>query len=399
MFDFHACVPKAELDGRLAALRAALTALDPDWSLVFVSHKINLYYLTGTMQEGVLTVTPDSAILWVRRSYDRARQESQFTDIRPMRSYRTLGEAFSTVPETVYLETKLVTLDWIKLVRKHLPFANWKSITPILQDLRAQKSAYELDCMQQAGALHAEVLEQVMPTLLHQDMSEAELCGAVYLELLKRGSMGICRYNQPIGEDVGGFCAFGENALNGLAFDGPDGCAGTCAAVQAIGSPMRKLRRGDLVLMDIPAGLLGYHTDKSVVYYYGKLDEHSHAALIREAYDLCARIEREAAAALKTGALPEEIYLDAVSKVPEQLQAGFMMGGKFLGHSIGLTMDEAPVLAKSFRTPLESGMTFAIEPKIALDGIGMVGTENTYRVTETGGVSLTGEILPLIEIG
>ena len=75
------------------------------------------------------------------------------------------------------------------------------------------------------------------------------------------------------------------------------------------------------------------------------------------------------------------------------------MGGGSSGHSIGLTMDEAPVLAKSFREPLAEGMTFAIEPKIALDGIGMVGTENTYLVTAAGGESLTGAVLPLTEIG
>lgn len=398
MFDFHARVPREELDSRLVALRARLSAADPDWKLAFVNHKINLYYLTGTMQDGVLTITPDEAILWVRRSIDRAQRESNFADIRPMRSYRTLGEHFTAVPETVYLEAKTATLEWIGMVKKYLPFTAWKSIVPHLNALRAHKSDYEIGCMHEAGKLHAEVIETVMPALLREGMSEAELCGAVYLELLKRGSMGICRYNQPIGEDVAGFSGFGENTLDGLAFDGPDGCAGTCIAVQAIGSAARMLKKGDLVLMDQPAGLRGYHTDKSVVYYYGNLADDPHADLIREAYDLCASIETWAADQLKPGAIPEEIYFAAAAMVPEKFRAGFMSGGKFLGHSIGLTMDEAPVLARSFREPLEEGMAFAIEPKIALDGIGMVGTENTYLVTAEGGRSLTGHVLPLTEI-
>lgn len=399
MFDFHARVPGEELNSRLAALRARLSAADPDWKLALVSHKINLYYLTGTMQDGVLTVTPDEAILWVRRSLDRAQRESLFPDIRLMRSYRTLGEHFTEIPETVYLETKTAALDWLGMVRKYLPFSGWKPLAPHLNALRAHKSAYEIGCMRAAGALHAEVMESVMPELMREGMSEAELCGAVYLELLKRGSMGICRYNQPVGEDVCGFSGFGENTVDALAFDGPDGCAGTCIAVQAIGSPSRMLKKGDLVLMDMPAGLLGYHTDKSVVYYYGTLKDDPNAALIREAYDLCASIERWAAARLVPGAIPEELYLEAAAMVLDKFQKGFMGGGKFLGHSIGLTMDEAPVLAKSFREPLAEGMTFAIEPKIALDGIGMVGTENTYLVTAAGGESLTGAVLPLTEIG
>ncbi|MBP3311182.1 MAG: aminopeptidase P family protein [Butyricicoccus sp.] len=399
MFDFHARVPRQELEARLAALRARLTAADPGWQLALVNSKVNMYYLAGTMQDGVLTITPNEAILWVRRQYDRAVRESEFADIRPMRSYRTLGEHFGEAPAAAYVEAKTATLEWLGMVRKYLPFGEWKPLVPHLNALRAHKSAYEVDCMREAGKLHEEVVERVMPTLLREGMSEAELCGAVYLELLKRGSMGICRYNQPVGEDVGGFCGFGENTCDALAFDGPDGCAGTCIAVQSIGSPARKLKKGDLVLMDMPAGLLGYHTDKSVVYYYGSLADDPNAALIREAYDLCASIERWAAAELKPGAIPEEIYQQAAAMVPDKFRKGFMGGGKFLGHSIGLTMDEAPVLAKSFREPLETGMLFAVEPKIMLDGIGLVGTENTYLVTEAGGESLTGHVLPLTEIG
>lgn len=399
MFDFHARVPRQELESRLAALRARLTAADPGWQLALVNSKVNMYYLAGTMQDGVLTITPNEAILWVRRQYDRAVRESEFADIRPMRSYRTLGEHFGEAPAAAYVEAKTATLEWLGMVRKYLPFGEWKPLVPHLNALRAHKSAYEVDCMREAGKLHEEVVERVMPTLLREGMSEAELCGAVYLELLKRGSMGICRYNQPVGEDVGGFCGFGENTCDALAFDGPDGCAGTCIAVQSIGSPARKLKKGDLVLMDMPAGLLGYHTDKSVVYYYGSLADDPNAALIREAYDLCASIERWAAAELKPGAIPEEIYQQAAAMVPDKFRKGFMGGGKFLGHSIGLTMDEAPVLAKSFREPLETDMLFAVEPKIMVDGIGLVGTENTYLVTEAGGESLTGHVLPLTEIG
>ena len=100
--------------------------------------------------------------------------------------------------------------------------------------------------------------------------------------------------------------------------------------------------------------------------------------------------------ALFCGNTPEEVWLAAQAAVPEQWQAGFMNGGKFLGHSIGLTMDEPPVLARSFRDPLVPGMTFAVEPKIALPGIGLVGTENTYLVQESGPAKcLTGAPLPL----
>ena len=71
---------------------------------------------------------------------------------------------------------------------------------------------------------------------------------------------------------------------------------------------------------------------------------------------------------------------------------------QFLGHGIGLAIDEYPVIAKGFDAPLEEGMVLAIEPKIGLPGIGMVGTENTFEVTSGGGKSLTGSDFEIIKI-
>jgi Xaa-Pro aminopeptidase len=70
----------------------------------------------------------------------------------------------------------------------------------------------------------------------------------------------------------------------------------------------------------------------------------------------------------------------------------------FLGHGIGLHVDEWPVLAKGFDEPLQENMVIAIEPKKGLAGIGMVGTENTFLVTPSGGESLTGNHPGLIPV-
>lgn len=393
----HAKVPAAELESRLARLRTAMDAHDPDWKLILINHKYNMYYLTGTMQDGVLTITPDSATLWVRRWYPRAVEESEFADIRPMRSFRELGEAFPNVPETVYLEAKTATIEWLGLVRKYLPFANYKAIGPVINDLRAVKSAYEIDCMTRAGAIHADLIERFARTILVPGASEADVSAQLLREVLANGGMGVGRFNQALGEDSCGLVSFGESALALNGFDGPGGTLGTAIAMPGIGSASRVLWEGDLILLDFPSSVKGYHTDKSVIYHCGSLDVHENADEIRAAYNLCVELEQRAAEQLVAGNTPEEVWLAAQAAVPEQWQAGFMNGGKFLGHSIGLTMDEAPVLARSFRNPLVPGMTFAVEPKIALPGIGLVGTENTYLVQENGPAKcLTGAPQPLI---
>ena len=62
---------------------------------------------------------------------------------------------------------------------------------------------------------------------------------------------------------------------------------------------------------------------------------------------------------------------------------------KFLGHGIGLEIDEWPVLAKGFQMPLEPGMVIAVEPKFTFPGQGVVGIENSYLITEQGARALT----------
>ena len=71
----------------------------------------------------------------------------------------------------------------------------------------------------------------------------------------------------------------------------------------------------------------------------------------------------------------------------------------FLGHGIGLQIDEYPAIAKGFDEPLVEGMVIALEPKRGVSGVGMVGGENTYLVTSGGGKSLTGNHPGLMLVG
>ena len=72
---------------------------------------------------------------------------------------------------------------------------------------------------------------------------------------------------------------------------------------------------------------------------------------------------------------------------------------KFLGHGIGLTIDELPVIANGFDEPIQEGMVFAVEPKKGIPKIGMVGIENTFIVTPTGGRNITGNHPGLLLVG
>ena len=388
-------VPLAELQARISKFRVVMDRDFPGWEIAIVNNKVNMYYFAGTMQDGVLVIRPQDTVLWVRRSYERACNESLLEDIRPMQSFRTLAEFYQPLPQKVYLEEKTATLEWVRLLQKYLPFSASEGINGVINELRLVKSPYELSLMQRSGVIHRTVLDELAARFIVQGVSEAELAVNLYAEMLRRGSHGVARFNLPLGEDAVGLASFGKSGLVKTAFDGPGGTGGTCVAVQSIGSAFRKLQAGRLVYLDIPCGVDGYHTDKTVVYYYGDLDDDPFKEKIKAAYEHCVFLEQLTASLLHPGTVIEEVYNKVLEQFDHQYEDGFMNGGKFLGHSIGLVMDEAPAIAGGFKGKLESGMVFAVEPKIALPGIGMVGTENTYLVTDGGAKSLTGKPQPL----
>ena len=391
-------VPASELEARLERFRRAMDAAHPGWEMAAVNHKVAMYYFTGTIQEGVLLIRPQDAVFWVRRSFERACNESHFSDIRPMHSFREAAAFYGSAPKVMYVETKKATLDWERMLHKYFAFEELGSFDSVLQDLRMVKSEYELKQMEQSGAIHETVLDIVAPKLIYGGISEAQLAIALYSEMVQRGSHGTARFNQALGEEAVGIASFGKSGLVRTGFDGPGGTDGTCIAVQSIGNAFRKLQPGRLVYLDIPCGFDGYHTDKTVVYYYGDLAKDEQSKHLMEAQQRCLELEQEVVRLMVPGEPIENLYLRTMDKFDNIYGDAFMNGGKFLGHSIGLVMDEAPAIAKGFKQPLQPGMTFAVEPKIALPGLGMVGTENTYVVTEKGARSLTGSSHLLREV-
>lgn len=391
-------VPASELEARLERFRRAMDAAHPSWEMAAVNHKVAMYYFTGTIQEGVLLIRPQDAVFWVRRSFERACNESHFSDIRPMHSFREAAAFYGSAPKVMYVETKKATLDWERMLHKYFAFEELGSFDSVLQDLRMVKSEYELKQMEQSGAIHETVLDIVAPKLIHGGISEAQLAIALYSEMVQRGSHGTARFNQALGEEAVGIASFGKSGLVRTGFDGPGGTDGTCIAVQSIGNAFRKLQPGRLVYLDIPCGFDGYHTDKTVVYYYGDLAKDEQSKYLIEAQQRCLELEQEVVRLMVPGEPIENLYLRTMDKFDNIYGDAFMNGGKFLGHSIGLVMDEAPAIAKGFKQPLQPGMTFAVEPKVALPGLGMVGTENTYVVTENGARSLTGSSHLLREV-
>jgi Xaa-Pro dipeptidase len=384
-------VPITELKTRMVCFRSKMEESYPDWRLAVIFSKINLYYLTGTMQEGMLLIPRDEeATYWVRRSYERAMDESHFANIKPMSSFRDAAQSISKLPDTVYIEAEVVPLALYNQFKKYFPFKHFKPVDSQLAAVRAVKSPYELSLMEQSGRIHKRVLEDRIPAVLREGMSEAELAVNLFSIMIEEGHHGVARIRMFDTEMLLGNICFGESSIYPTYFNGPGGNKGISPAVPLMGSHERKLKRGDLVFIDIGCGVEGYHTDKTMTYMFGSAlpDE------VISIHNKCVEIQNQIAAMLKPGAIPFQIYKSVIDELDTEFLKNFMgfenRKVRFLGHGIGLVVDELPVIAEGFSEPLQEGMALAIEPKEGIEDIGMVGIENTFLVTRQGGRCITG---------
>lgn len=384
-------VPEAELTARMGRFVSAMDKECPEWEACAVCGGVNMYYFTGTICDGVLIVTRGGgAVLWVRKSYERAVSESGFGDIRQMSSFKDIALELNVSFDAIYLDMASATLEWYNLFCKYLPFKKPLPIDGVISGVRSIKSPFELDIMREAGSVADRVLREQLPAFFNAGMSEAELGADIFSLFIKNGYHGVSRFTMRNSDVVLGHIGFAESPLYPSVFNGASGLKGLCAASPVLGSRDVKLKDGDLIYIDAGFGMEGYNVDKTLIFSFRKKQpDHINAAHYH-----CLELERLAVSMMKPGAAPSDIYNKVMESVNPEYKEYFM-GTKgrtvrFLGHGVGLYIDEAPVLAKGFDKPLECGMTIAVEPKMGIDGAGMVGSENTYLITESGTVSLTG---------
>ena len=239
-------------------------------------------------------------------------------------------------------------------------------------------------------------MEENVPAMLREGMKEAEFACELYSLLVSEGHQGTVRFGMFNVDIAVAQLGFGVNSIYPTSFDGPGGCVGMGPAAPVLGSRDRKLQNGDLVFVDIGCAMDGYHTDKTMVYMFGRPLPDEVIATHRR----CVEIEHRLASLLKPGAIPSEIHSTTMKSLDPEFLRNFMGFGNrranFLGHGVGLQIDEPPVLAEGFDEPLAAGMVLALEPKKGVVGVGMVGSENTYRVSPGGGRSITGNSPGLI---
>jgi len=371
-----------------------------------VFSRLNIYYLSGSFASGVLWLPPEGEpILFCRRGAERAEIESSLHEIHTFNSYKDidlfLKDAGNPLPGVVGAEMNGLSWALSRSLTKHLPDQQFVPADKIIGMSRAKKSEWELDILRDAGARHGQCLTELLPPYLHEGISELEICRRISDLFLSQGHHGILRMEN-YGEEVFfGHVSVGDSANYPSVFNGPVGLEGVHPATPYMGSAEVNWTAGKPLIIDNGFTLDGYMTDKTQVYWLGDRKHIPGNAL--RAHEFCIKLQDRIARSLKPGTPPSAIWDLCRAEVEKSnWNEGFMGYGKnkvfFVGHGIGLAIDEYPVLASGFDLPLEEGMTLAVEPKIGIPGFGMVGVENTFEVTAGGGKYLTGEHFDIITI-
>lgn len=392
-------MPKSELDARMNTFISKMDSQHSDWEFIAIFGRVSQYYFTGTMQSGVLIISKGyEPTLYVRLSYERAVGESNFGSIEKMKSYREIAAKYSAIPNNIYIDSNIVPLSTYSLFNNYFGFKSVKPVEGVLTEVRSVKSEYELELMRKSGHIHAHITSSIIPSLIEEGISEADLMASIYPLMVKAGHQATVRFGMFQSEIVIGQLGFGSNSLIPTSFDGPGGGSGLSIASPVLGSRDVELKRGDLIFCDVACGYNGYHTDKTETYTFkGAIPDYA-----VERHNLCVAVQDRVASMLIPGAIPSVIYREVMETLDSRLVDNFMGYGdrqvKFLGHSIGLLIDEAPAIARGFDKPLEENMVFAIEPKYGVEGVGMVGIENTFIVKSGGGEKITGDGDGLVEL-
>ncbi|GIP41141.1 peptidase M24 [Paenibacillus sp. J31TS4] len=361
-----------------------------------VTQNVSIYYLTGSMQNGLLVLPAEGeAVYYVRRSVARAKEES-CSRVEEQGSLRTLGERALPLVRgrsgpggrpVLAADLDVLPVQTFRRLEEAFGDAVWKDGSALLREQRMVKGEEELDRIRAAARVAEEAFEKAL-TWLEPGLTDVEWMTEIEAEIRRRGHIGLMRmrsYNQEL---ITGMVGSGAEMAVPTYFDGPAGGRGLTAASPQ-GAGRKRIARDEPILVDIGCCIDGYVIDQTRTVVIGELPERLFAA-----YEASERILAACEAMLRPGTVCEDIYARATElAVNEGLSAHFMGYGadqvRFIGHGIGLEIDEWPVLAKGFRQPLEPGMVLAVEPKFTFPGLGVVGIENSYAIREDGFEKLT----------
>lgn len=361
-----------------------------------ITCNVNWVYTYGCVVSGYLYLPlNDFARLFVKRP-NTIEGEHVMSIRKPEQLSDLIRECGLPLPQKLMLEGDELSFCEYNRLAACFPETEVVSCgSSLIRQARSTKTEMEIELFRRSGVAHAKAYEQI-PSVYRPGMTDFQL--SVEIERLMRleGCLGIFRVFGRSMEIFMGSLLAGDNAATPSPYDFALGGAGLDPSLP--GGPNGTLiQPGQTFMVDMGGNFYGYLCDMSRVYAVGKPTEQAYAA-----HQTCLEIQEAVSSMAKPGVVCEDLYHKAIEIVEKAGFADYFMGvgqkAKFIGHGIGLEINEAPVIAPRIRQELEPGMVFALEPKIVLPGVGPLGIENSWVVTSDGLEKLTAAPEEIIEL-
>jgi len=385
MFNTSTNVPPSEIGSRIARLQLSLQKQNLDGALIL--QNCDLFYFSGTIQQSHLFVPAmGRPVLMVRKSFERALAESPLETIVPLTSPKKIPGILKAqglgLPLRLGMELDVLPVNLFRTYEYIFQGPDIVDISPALRMLRAVKSPYEIDIIARAAGRSDQVAAHAAQNI-RAGMTELELAGLVEGYARKLGHQGIIRMRIWGAELFYGHLMAGPSAAVPSYLASPTGGTAANPAV-AQGAGFSPISAHQPILLDYVFALNGYISDHTRIFALGSLPDDllaAHAAML----GIQDRIKKEAKPGVSAGYLYDlGVHLATQAGYGENFMGADAQRIRFIGHGVGLELDEFPFLAKGQEMALQENMVIALEPKLIFPGQGVVGIENTHVVTKEG---------------
>ena len=354
---------------------------------LLVGYNSNVYYLTGRFFRGYVYLSVSFDPIWFVIKPDSFEKEGNVVSIRkPEEIPGILNERNMPFPQNFGLELDSLSYSEITRLSRLFPDARLQNGSEALRRARMAKTDWEIDLMKIDGHKQATVYGQVNECY-RKGMTDLELQIEIERRLRLAGALGFTRTAGNLMEINMGSLIAGENADTPSPYDFTMGGEGTDPSLPG-GANGKPIHEGETVMVDMSGAFNAYQTDMTRVWKLGEISQ-----LAKKAHDCSIEILRALEMFVKPGVKISDVYELAMGIVEAEGLEKYFMGHasqvSFIGHGVGIELNEPPVIMKKSRDTAEKNMTLAIEPKFVIPGVGAVGVENTYRITDNGLENLT----------
>ncbi len=357
---------------------------DRGMDAIILLKPINIFYFSGSFVNGVLYVSRDESFLFVRRPKEREIGSTVKTFY--IDSFKEIKGYVEKEIKIVGMELDSVPYNSVQRVQKALNFSEVIDITHEVRLLRMIKGVEEIEKLKTAGKIVADVFQKVKE-VFKPEMSELELLIELEYYSKKVGNIGIYRMHSFGNEASFSHILQGEDALYSSYMDAPTGGKGISEAFPQ-GASHKRIERDKPFTIDVMVNYDGYLADATRTFYYGKLSDDV-IAFWSKLESIFSFVKDK----IKPGISGDEIYKSTLEYANSLGVGDYFMGigrdrVKFIGHGIGLEVDEYPFIAKGFSLPLQENSVIAVEPKLINKTFGILGVEDTFLLTADGPESL-----------